>query len=113
LQGILEVLQRVAEDDHIESFIAEQLAQIYFFHVPDHDPFAMLLRLMRGFWVGLGPRYRAAALHEDSCKITGGAPDVEYALAAPNELDDQSMGVVGVLEVYLHFVLARHLPPRP
>src|SRR5918994_3570626 len=105
------MLQHVAEDDHVEVFVIEFVAQIEVLHVPDYDSLTVLFHLPGGFGVNLDPGNLASAFTKDFGHLLGGSRDVKDALTTTDELYYQGEGRVLVFEVYISFVLAGHVSP--
>ena len=84
--GIAQVLDQVAAEDDVERAWLER--QLHRLDVPDEDVLAHLARGLRGVGVALEADHGAAGCDERSCEVAAGAPDVEHALAAPDEREE-------------------------
>src|SRR5581483_5555210 len=106
---ILQVLQHIGGDDHIEAVVAQLAHEVKLLQVADNHTLTVEARALSSIGVHLDPDYLAAAMLQHSAHVPGGAPQLQYALLPANQAHDESVGAVRV-NVNGHFVPQRLAP---
>ncbi len=97
--GVDKVLEHVAEDHRVERLGLEVLRERAGVDVRDDQLVEDLAGRLGGLGVDVHAAHPAASVREDLGGVTGGAPDVQDGLVAPDERDQLGLAVVGVVQI--------------